>query len=520
MSKPPPINPLPTLPSTTTSILSNPTTSRPNTDERSSLPPAQESTRQDPPSSPPPSLPPVTPDAGPSRTAHTHARGDSPQVGRRMAKRLRRESSADVQDHSDIRSSPSTDSQDGMADNEMDAGQEQQLEQSEELAPTTAPPKKKRTRTLTTPHQSAVLHALLAKSRFPTTAVREEVGRSIGLSARKVQIWFQNQRQKARRPRSQGGDASRSRAPQYGPFPSHPEPSSTASTSSAIDSSSITLLPPGSHQSLEGYSSSVETPSRLLGPGMPGIDPYASSVFRTRPHTAASSVNQLHQDVQPYASIHLSSGSRMHTPPRGFATPSTRPPSSQGPSSRFSRTLPPLNFSGPTQPGYSGPRPVSRHTSLTLSLSSIPPDAHRPPSPDVTFAYRVQDPSPPNNSSLNIPPPFTLQPQPQWDNSILNAVPRPTSSGWSRPGSRLTRDGSPPPHGLRRDLLPAASTLPPSTSLLFSTPPQEPRIRAETTPPRTGRYDPIRSTLFSHSPTKPSTSSPEQSPRNDSERLE
>ncbi|KAG6899410.1 hypothetical protein C0993_010473 [Termitomyces sp. T159_Od127] len=46
-------------------------------------------------------------------------------------------------------------------------------------------PKKKRTRTLTTPHQAAVLHALLAKSRFPNATVREEVGKSIGLSARK-----------------------------------------------------------------------------------------------------------------------------------------------------------------------------------------------------------------------------------------------------------------------------------------------------------------------------------------------
>ncbi|KAI9435111.1 hypothetical protein H4582DRAFT_704099 [Lactarius indigo] len=80
------------------------------------------------------------------------------------------------------------------------------------------PAKKKRTRTLTTPHQSAVLHALLAQSRFPTTAMREEVGRSIGLSARKVQVWFQNQRQKARRPRNQGSDPL-SRPPQYGAFP-------------------------------------------------------------------------------------------------------------------------------------------------------------------------------------------------------------------------------------------------------------------------------------------------------------
>ena len=51
---------------------------------------------------------------------------------------------------------------------------------------------KKRNRTLTTPHQAAVLNALLAQTRFPTTEMREEVGRQIGMSARRVQIWFQN----------------------------------------------------------------------------------------------------------------------------------------------------------------------------------------------------------------------------------------------------------------------------------------------------------------------------------------
>ncbi|OBZ72894.1 hypothetical protein A0H81_06739 [Grifola frondosa] len=100
-------------------------------------------------------------------------------------------------------SSPSASSSQGdMADNEMEAGPRQPSEPANPAGP---PPKKKRTRTLTTPHQSAVLHALLAQvrlpppadtncsqngsqSRFPTTAMREEVGRSIGLSARKVQV--------------------------------------------------------------------------------------------------------------------------------------------------------------------------------------------------------------------------------------------------------------------------------------------------------------------------------------------
>jgi hypothetical protein len=54
-------------------------------------------------------------------------------------------------------------SQSGMADNETEAERSQQSERSAPLV--TAPQKKKRTRTLTTPHQSAVLHALLAKVR-------------------------------------------------------------------------------------------------------------------------------------------------------------------------------------------------------------------------------------------------------------------------------------------------------------------------------------------------------------------
>ncbi|KAG0657779.1 hypothetical protein C6P46_006246 [Rhodotorula mucilaginosa] len=62
-------------------------------------------------------------------------------------------------------------------------------------------PAKKRSRTLTTPAQTAVLNALLAKTRFPSTETREEVGRQIGMSARRVQIWFQNRRQSQKRQR-------------------------------------------------------------------------------------------------------------------------------------------------------------------------------------------------------------------------------------------------------------------------------------------------------------------------------
>ncbi|KAF9026012.1 homeobox-domain-containing protein [Hymenopellis radicata] len=143
------------------------------------------------------------------RTRRRPASSDAPDE--RMSKRIRRPS---PQPTPRSRAS-SSESQGGMADTE----EAEPSHHSQRTPPPMNPQKKKRTRTLTTPHQSAVLHALLAQSRFPTTAMREEVGRSIGLSARKVQIWFQNQRQKARRPRTQG-ELPLTRPPQYGPYPS------------------------------------------------------------------------------------------------------------------------------------------------------------------------------------------------------------------------------------------------------------------------------------------------------------
>jgi hypothetical protein len=81
-----------------------------------------------------------------------------------MAKRLRR-ASIDPQEryHEHSRSSPSSDSQSGMADTEID----QKKNTQNPGATGAAPQKKKRTRTLTTPHQAAVLHALLAQVRAP-----------------------------------------------------------------------------------------------------------------------------------------------------------------------------------------------------------------------------------------------------------------------------------------------------------------------------------------------------------------
>ena len=56
-----------------------------------------------------------------------------------------------------------------------------------------------RVRTLLTPEQSRVLHQLLQKTWFPSTQVRETVAAQLGLSPRKVQVFFQNKRQKHRK---------------------------------------------------------------------------------------------------------------------------------------------------------------------------------------------------------------------------------------------------------------------------------------------------------------------------------
>lgn len=56
-----------------------------------------------------------------------------------------------------------------MADTEMEAGPSKTT--ASESAPEGPPPKKKRTRTLTTPHQAAVLHALLAQVRLSPAAL-------------------------------------------------------------------------------------------------------------------------------------------------------------------------------------------------------------------------------------------------------------------------------------------------------------------------------------------------------------
>ncbi|KAF7416377.1 hypothetical protein PC9H_002642 [Pleurotus ostreatus] len=398
-----------------------------------------------------------TPPSYPSPSLQQHREAQSSTSTRRRAdsspdepspKRRKKMTSRDAKSSS-TRSSPSTDSQDELADADHDATAH---EQSTEAQPA-APVRKKRTRTLTTPHQSSVLHALLAQSRFPTTAMREEVGRAIGLSARKVQ----NQRQKARRPRSQS-DAPPAQPAQYEPYANVPE---------------RFLYNPEATFASQGRASGVSPHRSDTHASQTGLPvPLGESELRV-PHEYGWPMTQRPSMDNPYPHLH---GTRPPTP--GSSTSRLRSstaiadPRSQG----FSRTLPPLTSRAP--PMSSGYVPSARTSVLPPMTHSAPPTAvaseyRSSVSPDPQVVDRSQDYQ--VRVGLNIPPPFTLQPPPQWDPSAL--APRPSTSSWSRPANRTIE------------------TLPPYVS------PQRPlQLRPDDDDPgldppprrRSGRYDPIR----------------------------
>ncbi|RPD55245.1 hypothetical protein L226DRAFT_526165 [Lentinus tigrinus ALCF2SS1-7] len=422
------------------------------------------------------------------------------------------------------RSSPSGSSSQGdMADTEMEGGPSKPS--PSESAPEGPPPKKKRTRTLTTPHQAAVLHALLAQSRFPTTQMREEVGRSIGLSARKVQ----NQRQKARRPRGQASTTSAplTRPPQFGPFTNAPpgtsgDVSPTTFTglpaaspegffsrgpggvgemayggASAPSSASSERFAHSSHRDAylaEEYARSGMPPTQLAGPGIPGSSRRATfedQPWRTHPQPFSSS-----RPSTSAASLEASELYRL-TPRPG------RPAGEQGP--ELTLTLPPVMTNVPRSRGGPMSSPISplsagAYPSLaSLSALEAGTSAQRPrsfdeprrtlPPPNVDFSA----PRP----VLNIPPPFTLQPQPQWDDPAFSPFSRRRSPP-ALPHGVAPPFGSSPTSPFRPEPLPSLSSVIPMSHTA-------PPMRSPESPiPRTrSRFDPVRSTAGRAPPEHP-----------------
>jgi hypothetical protein len=410
-------------------------------------------------------------------------------------------------DHRPRRSSPSSDSQGGMADNEMESAPAGNSQQSGDLH-STSPPKKKRTRTLTTPHQSEVLHALLAQSRFPSTAVREEVGRAIGLSARKVQIWFQNQRQKAKRPRSRSAQPS-SGAGQYCP---------PLTTSRAPDRPALTTLPIAStsHAGASGIptrsprmphgseSSGATLPLRLSGPGMPGFDSrmpldVPPGGGDRQPHTNLDPRSPRFEPYPDYSSRQL-----VNPPLRALRSPRPLSAYPSSPSDFYatrsarrrvhdpSRTLPPLVFNPPPRTSNM-PIPGKRHVArepYTPFSSSYGGHNNHPPLSSPISPYSQQplgavaretlapSTSRPDSYAAVPPSPFSRHP-PQWE-----------SSSWVSGRMQHFTDSLPMPPS-------------PDQQILFRPLSERPLMRQEPSESpdefRVGRYDPVRGVVLPYS---------------------
>ncbi|KIY49644.1 homeobox-domain-containing protein [Fistulina hepatica ATCC 64428] len=382
---------------------------------------------------------------------------------------------------------PSSESQGELADTEQEvpqAGPSQPSPQQEQQPQ--QPAKKKRTRTLTTPHQSAVLHALLAQSRFPTTAMREEVGRTIGLSARKVQIWFQNQRQKARRPRTgaqaevprqQGRPQSRRDDRGYAGL-SDPGTSSAGLSTEALTLHGHRYDPPrySGYPPPDPYSSS----SRLVGPGMSGLSlprvevqaPYPPLPSSPRPPTF-----------------------RHRARPRPYPETSVPPPlrpveapgrQHRGPPPDLSRTLPPLVLRDEPQFYYDPLRsPMSPYGHSVFpgpeSSSTLPP------APPIDYAEQAR------RASLTLPP--LVPSRTRWDTPTFR-LPRPDPLASSQSSS--ARDRPIPP------LLTTHSYSGDEYGLSGEGETGAPPPSPSSPPRRSGRYDPVRGTFVPYSPTHPS----------------
>ncbi len=220
----------------------------------------------------------------------------------------------------------------------------------------------------------------------------------------------------------------------------------------------------------EQFLGSVEAPPQLLGPGMPGRVPQ-----RGRPmlHITSGAPADYSRDLPPPPF-----SSRSLPGPRTLDSETFEGSSFHGIHGNDpSRTLPPLIFN---QPSRRQDLPSSSHLMFARSAPTTPSHASflSSPSPSPTFAHNVPEHQPYSTTALGLPPPFTLQPQPQWDSSSSAHRPQSHSSSWSRSGSHSTRDSSSPPTSFLRE---------PSSDDNGDTP-----RMGSAQPSRSGRYDPVR----------------------------
>jgi hypothetical protein len=187
-------------------------------------------------------------------------------------------------------------------------------------------------------------------------------------------------------------------------------------------------------------------------------------------------------------------GSRPYTNPGSRSISSSMPYSRSSPrptttgrlhDREFSRTLPPLNFGSLQNRGGMATGHHRMHAPPSLHAPSYP--FSRPSTPETSFAHHP--PEPHSRASMVLPPPFTLQPTPQWGTSLLAPIRLEALAG-----SHLSL-----PSGNRSVVaFPAIADTRDTDSDIT-------RIsHVDTTPlVRSGRYDPVRATFIRTTSTSP-----------------
>ena len=313
--------------------------------------------------------------------------------------------------------------------------------------------------------------------------------------------------------------------PEYGVQPSF-------STHPDADSQSLMQLASGSSQSLHSASAPVSTPDsysslsdapQLLGPGVPGLDIHPRGTPLGGRNSSSISLPQIGQFDVHSSSAGSSRPMHQNSPPTS-PTPGNLLPRPLSFPSHYQDTLPPI-APGPGSRTRASISPSGAPLSLAASQPYV--DTVAPPATtDRTFIhYR---PSPPRVADTltggsaatgSIPPPFTLQPQPQWDRRSFAPLPPTRPNIWSPPCS--SRGSASPTQPF---FAPPAR---PSPLRFFSTPDSE-RIdatevvaeetsrnsqlsEAQIPPPhqsRVGRYDPVRATVVPFATPSPPVLSP------------
>jgi hypothetical protein len=151
--------------------------------------------------------------------------------------------------------------------------------------------KKKRQRT--SPDQLAILEQIFQTDKMPSQQTRVQLADQLGMSSRRVQIWFQNKRAKVKRGLGKSSD---------GIAPDSPtldiDPSTSLSSSSCLSEPSSPLVPDSSFNGSPSSSPSSSSPSLSLLSTMPpspssAVVPSSPSLPQT-PRQLTSQAAQLH----------------------------------------------------------------------------------------------------------------------------------------------------------------------------------------------------------------------------------